>query len=162
MRISFLKIALAVSLIFNLSVLGAAGYFHFTKNAYWVSPFGVKMPKGKFLFEELSLQPDQMKKMRDKAIPCRAEIDRRREEIAARRSHLFSLMRADTPDANAIKATVAEISRIQEEVEGMVTTHILQQKATLDKDQQKKFLDLIENAMSKGRQPGCPPILQNH
>jgi Spy/CpxP family protein refolding chaperone len=162
MRISFLKIVLAVSLIFNLSVLGAAGYFYFTKNAYWVSPFGVKMPKDKFLFEELSLQPDQMKRMREKAIPFRAEIDRKREEIAARRGHLFSLMRADTPDANAIKATVAEISRIQQEVEGMVTTHILQEKATLDKDQQKKFLDLIENAMSKGKQPGCPPILLNH
>lgn len=161
MRISFLKIALAVSLIFNLSVLGAAGYFHYTENGYWVSPFGVKMRKDKFLFEELSLQPGQIKRMREKAIPFRTEIDRKREEIAAKRKHLFDLIRADTPDNLAIKATVAEISRIQEEVEGMVTTHILQEKATLNKDQQMKFLDLIENAMSKGRQPGCPPPVQN-
>lgn len=161
MKISFIKIALAVSLIFNLSVLGAAGYFHYTKNAYWVSPFGVKMRKDKFLFEELSLQPDQIRRMREAAIPFRAELDRKRGEIAARRDHLFRLMRADTPDTNAIRATVAEISRIQEEVEGMVTTHILQEKATLDKDQQKKFLDLIENTMSKGSQPGCPSVMQN-
>jgi Spy/CpxP family protein refolding chaperone len=161
MRISYIKIALAVSLIFNLSVLGAAGYFYYSKNSYWVSPFGVKMPKDRFLFEELSLQPDQMKRMREKAIPFRAEIDRKRREIAARRDHLFTLMRADTPDVKAIDTTVAEISRIQGEVEGMVTTHILQEKATLEKEQQKKFLDLIENAMTKGRQFGCPPIMHN-
>jgi len=27
--------------------------------------------------------------------------------------------------------------------------HILEEKATLDKDQQKKFFDLIENAIAK-------------
>ncbi len=161
MRIGFLKISLAVSLIFNLSVLGAAGYFHFKKNVYWVSPIGVKMPKDKFLFEQLSLRSEQMKRMRDKAIPFRAEIDRRMGEIASKRDHLFSLMRADTPDTKAIKTTVAEISRIRGEVEDMVATHILQEKAMLDKDQQTKFLDLIENAMLKGNQPECPSVMQS-
>lgn len=161
MRISFLKIALAVSLIFNLSVLGAAGYFHYAKNASWLSPFGVTMRKDKFLFEELSLRPDQAKGMREKAIPFRAEIDRKRKEIAARRDHLFSLLRADNPDADAISTTVAEISRMQGAVEKMVTAHILELKASLEKEQQRKFLDLIENTMSKGRQPGCPPLVQN-
>ena len=161
MRISLLKIALVVSLIFNLSVLGTAGYFYYKKDAYWVSPLGVKMRKDKFLFEELSLQPAQIQRMRGKAIPFRAGIERKREEIAARKKHLFDLMRADNPDEHAIKTTLAGISRIQEEIEGMVTTHILQQKATLDKEQQKKFLELIENAMSKGSQPGCPSVMQN-
>ena len=161
MRISLLKIALVVSLMFNLSVLSAAGYFYYKKDAYWVSPLGFKMRKDKFLFEELSLQPAQIQRMREKAIAFRAGIEGKREEIAARKKHLFDLMRADNPDEHAIKATVAGISRIQEEVEGMVTTHILQEKAALDKEQQKKFLDLIENAMSKGNKPGCPSIMQN-
>lgn len=161
MRISFLKIALAVSLIFNLSVLGAAGYFHYTENGSWVSPFGVKMKRDRFLFEELSLRPEQVQRMREKAMPFRAEIDKKRKEIAAKRDHLFSLLRADTPDADAINAAVAGISSMQGEVEKMVTAHILGLKASLDKDQQKRFLDLIENAMAKGRQPGCPPIMQN-
>jgi Spy/CpxP family protein refolding chaperone len=161
MRISFLKIALTVSLIFNITVLVTAGYFYYKKDSYWVSPLGIRMQKGKFLFEGLSLRPEQIKSMREEAIPCRAEIDRKRQVVATNRDHLFSLMRAETPDANAIKTTVAEITRIQGEVESMVTMHILKVKATLDKEQQKKFLDLIENAMLKGRQPGCPSILQN-
>lgn len=161
MRIGYLKIALAVSLIFNISVLAAAGYVYYARTNAWLSPMGARMPKDKFLFEEMGLQPDQIQKMRATAMPFRVKVDGKRQEIAAKRTQLFDLMRADTPDNQAIKATVAEISRIQEEVEGMVTTHILQEKATLGKDQQKKFLDLIENAMSKGSQPGCPSVMQN-
>jgi len=161
MRIGVLKMALAVSLVFNLSVLAATGYVHYTKNNTWLSPLGVRMPKDKFLFEEMGLRPDQMKRMRETAIPFRARIDGKRQEIAAKRTRLFDLMRADNPDSQAIKAAVAEISRIQGEVETMVTAHILQEKATLGKDQQKRFLDLIENAMSKGSQPGCPSVMQN-
>ena len=153
MKICFLKMALTVSLLFNLSVLGAAGYFYYQKNRYWETPFGVKVRKDRFLFEELSLRPDQIKKMREKAIPFRAEIDRKRQEIAAKRNYLIGLLRADAPDARAIKTAVSEISRIQEEVQGMAAAHILQEKAALDKEQQKKFLDLIENAMM---QKGCP------
>ena len=160
MRISFLKIALAVSLIFNLSVLGAAGYFYYTKNAFWVSPFGVKVRKDKFLFEELSLQPDQIKRMRDKAIPFRAQVDRKRHEIAAKRNDLFALMRADTTDVQAIKTVLTEISNIQAEIEGMVAEHILQEKATLDKNQQQKFLDLIQKNMMQDRMV-CLPAGRN-
>ena len=157
MRISLLKTFLVVSLLFNLSVLGAVGYFYYQKTGYWETPFGVKVRKDRFLFEELSLRPDQIKKMREKAIPFRAEIDRKRQEIAAKRNYLIGLLRADAPDARAIKTAVYEISRIQEEVQGMTAAHILQEKAALDKEQQKKFLDLIQNAMMQ-RKPGCPAV----
>ncbi len=151
MRISILKVALAVSLIFNLSVLTTAGYFNYTKNAYWTSPFGVKVRKDKFLFEELSLQPDQIKKMREKAIPFRAQIDMKRDEVAAKRKELFVLMRAENADRSAIKSKLSELSNIQAEIEGMVANHILSEKATLDKDQQQKFLDLIQKSMMQDR-----------
>jgi hypothetical protein len=39
-------------------------------------------------------------------------------------------------------ATVTEINRMQGEVESMVTTHILQEKAILDKEQQKKSFSI--------------------
>ncbi len=37
----------------------------------------------------------------------------------------------------------------------MVVQHILENKAVLDKQQQEKFFDLIENSMKKGIQAGC-------
>jgi Spy/CpxP family protein refolding chaperone len=159
MRISVVKIALAISLVFNLSVLGAAGYFHYSKSNYWVSPLGGTMQKDKFLFEELALSPEQKKKMREGSITCRAEIDGKRRQIEVRRKHLFSLMRAERPDVPAVRAAVAEISGIRQEMEWLAVSRIIGVKASLEKDQQGKFLDLIENSVSKGSKTGCPTIM---
>jgi Spy/CpxP family protein refolding chaperone len=149
MRISFVKIALAVSLIFNLSFLVAAGVFYHQKSAYWVSPFGAKVPRDRFMFEELSLKPDQIKVLRENATLFHGQVDRKRQEIAAKRQDLLRLLRADAPDTASIHAVLRQISGTQEELERMVTAHILQQKAVLDRQQQDKFLDLIQNTVTQ-------------
>ncbi len=161
MKNSTLKFLLIASVILNISFLGAAGYQYYKKSTYWTSPFGYKIPKSHFLFEELSLKPDQMKTMRETATKFRAVVDEKRRSVASKRKELITLMRQDNPDRNAITAIVSEISGMQEEMQRMIAIHMLDMKAGLDKEQQKKFLDLIENAMSEGRQMGCPPTEKN-
>ena len=158
MKNSTLKFILAASLILNISILATAGYVYFKQSDYWVSPFGAKMKKDRFLFEELSLSPDQLKTMKERAIDFRAEIDRRRKEITGKRLLMLNLMRADVPDRRALDTAISDISRLQEDMQRVVAMHILEEKATLDKDQQKKFLDLIENAMTKEGQIRCQLI----
>ena len=157
MKNSTLKFLLLISLILNISFLGAAGYQYYKQSAYWTSPFGYKMKKGHFLFEQLSLRPDQLKSMRESATDFRAVIDEKRQAIASKRKELITLMRQDNPDRTAISAVVSEISGRQEEMQRRIAMHMLDMKAGLDKNQQTQFLDLIENAMSEGRQMGCPP-----
>jgi hypothetical protein len=149
MRNSILRFALAASLILNISVLATVGYMYYKQSDYWITPFGAKMEKDRFLFEELSLRPQQLKSMKERAVNFRAEIDRRRREIAGKQMTMLNLMRADVPDKKAIDAAISDISRMQEEMQRVVATHILEEKGTLDKNQQRKFFDLIENAMSK-------------
>ena len=149
MRNSILKFSLAASLILNISILATAGYMYYKQSDYWVSPFGAKMKKDRFLFEELSLRPEQLKTMKERAMVFRAEIDRRRKEIAEKKMTMLNFMRADVPDRRAIDTAISDISRIQEDMQRVVAMHILEEKATLDKDQQKKFFDLIEDAMAK-------------
>ncbi|MFA6054587.1 MAG: periplasmic heavy metal sensor [Thermodesulfovibrionales bacterium] len=149
MRNSILRFALAASLILNISILATAGYMYYKQSDSWVSPFGAKMKKDRFLFEELSLRPAQLKTMKERAMDFRAEIDRRRKEIAGKRLAMLNLMRADIPNKEAIDTAISDISRMQEEMQRVVAMHILEEKATLDKDRQKKFIDLIENAMTK-------------
>jgi Spy/CpxP family protein refolding chaperone len=161
MRNSTLKFLLIVSLILNISFLGAAGYQYYKKSTYWTSPFGYKMKRGHFLFEELSLRPDQMKTMRETSTKFRAVIDGKRQVVAAKRKELITLMRQDNPDRNAIVAVVSGINGMQEEMQRMIAMHMLDMKAGLDKEQQKKFLDLVDNAMLEGRQLGCPPMGAN-
>ena len=155
-----LKFALIASLVLNFTILATAGDFYYRQSGYWVSHFGMKMPKDRFLFDELSLRPGQRKAMREKAIPFRAEIDRRRQEIVKKRKALFTLMREENPDRKAINAVIAGISGMQEEMQRRIAGHMLEEKALLDKDQQQKFLDLIESRMSQGVHAGCPPVEQ--
>jgi len=160
MSTRFVKIALAVSLAFNLSVLVAAGIFYDQKSEYWVSPFGAKVPRDRFMFESLSLGADQIKVLRENATLFHEQVDRKRQEIGGKRKELIRLLRADAPDTASIHAMLAQISRIQEELEQIVTTHILQQKAVLDRRQQEKFLDLIQNTAMQ-RDPGTGPARCN-
>lgn len=161
MKSSTLKFILLISLILNISFLGAAGYQYYKKSSHWTSPFGYKMEKDHFLFEGLSLRPDQLKSMRETATKFRKVIDEKRQLIASKRKELITLMRQDNPDKNAIAVVVSEISKMQEEMQRMIAIHMLSMKTGLDKEQQEKFLDLIENAMTEGRQMGCPPKEQN-
>src|SRR4030042_4882670 len=158
MQNSPLKFVLAASLIVNIPILATAGYMYYKQSDYWVSPFGVKIKKDRFLFEELSLRPEQLKTMKERAMDFRAEIDRRRKEIAGKRVTMLNLMRVDIPDKKAIDTVISDISGKQEEMQRVVAMHILEEKATLDKDQQKKFLDLIEDAMAKEGRIRCQLI----
>jgi len=161
MKNSTIKFLLLASLILNISFLGAAGYQYYKKSTSWTSPFGYKIQKGHFLFEYLSLPPDKLKTMRETATKFRTVIDEKRRSVATKRKELITLMRQDNPDRNAIAAVVSEISGMQEEMQRMIAMHMLDVKAGLNKEQQNKFLDLIDNAMTEGRQMGCPPMGTN-
>jgi hypothetical protein len=157
MKNSLLKFALAASLILNLTVFATVGYHYYQQSRTWVSPFGKVMEKDKFLFEELSLKPEQLAAMKNKAMPFRAEIDRRRLEIDAKRKELVALMRHQNTDKKAIDITIKEISGKQEEMQRMIAGHMLEIKSSLDDGQQRKFFDLIERNMAGSGQMICPP-----
>ncbi len=161
MKSNILKFVLAASLVLNVTVFATAGYKHHMQSKMWVSPMGGKMvERDRFLFEELSLQPEQLAAMKSKAVPFRAEIDRRRQEIDAKRRELVTLMRDERPDKKAIDTTIKEISSKQEEMQRMIAGHLLDFKAMLDKGQQQKFLDLIESNMARSGQISCQPAPQ--
>ena len=65
-------------------------------------------------------------------------------------------MRADNPDGKAIGATIAHINKEQEQMQKSVVSHMLEFKSMLDKDQQKKFMDMIEGAMGERKEAVCP------
>jgi Spy/CpxP family protein refolding chaperone len=153
----FLKFALIASLVLNVTLLATAGVRAYRQSFSWISPFGQEMKRNQFLFEKLSLDPGQMKSLKEQTTAFRAEIDGRRRTIAAKHKELIVLMRREKPDARAIDAVTSEISGMQEEMQRRITRHMLEVKASLDKDNQQKFLDLIENRMTAGMPAVCPP-----
>ncbi len=156
MKNNVLRHLLWISVLFNLAIVGTVGFRYYQRSTSWISPFGHTMQKDHFLFEELALHSSQAEAMRQRAIPFRATIDRQRAEINQQRTRLVALMRQEPSDMAAIGARVDEISAIQETMQQAIVTHLLEEKALLDKQQRGKFFDLIDNAINQGKPTGCP------
>jgi Spy/CpxP family protein refolding chaperone len=162
MKDNLLKYILLLSLVLNFSFLGAAGYTYYRQNRYPPAPFGYGAPGHgsvgvhPHLFEALSLKPEQRKLFEQKAPLFHGALDKKREEVDRLRRSLFDLMRADSPDSKAIEATIAQINGVQEDMQKLVVTHMLEFRSMLDKDQQKKFFDLIQGAMTRRQAIQCP------
>jgi Spy/CpxP family protein refolding chaperone len=165
MKSNLLKYILVLSLLLNFSLLGTAGYTYYQKNRYRPSSFDYgapgRMPVGctstqPYLFEALSLQPEQRKLFEQKAPLFHQALDKKREEVDRLRRSLFDLMGADHPDSEVIGATIVEINGVQQDMQKLVVAHMLEFKSMLDKDQQKKFFDLVQGAMTKRQEIQCP------
>lgn len=156
MKNSTLRFLLLVSVVLNLTILATVGYRYHQRSTSWTSPFGHRIARDRFLFEALSLKPEQKQAMKERAIRFRAGIDRQRTVITGKKRGLVTLLRQEPPDLPAIRALIAEISAMQEAMQQAVATHMLEEKGLLDQEQRHRFFDLIEEAMNKGSQTGCP------
>jgi Spy/CpxP family protein refolding chaperone len=165
MKNNLMKYILILSLLLNVSLLGTAGYTYYQRNRHPAASFGYGPPGGvpvgctstqPYLFKALSLKPEQRKRFEQKAPLFHKAIYKNREKVDQLRESLFDLMGADHPDSKAIEGKIAEINKVQEDMQKLVVEHMLQFKSMLDKDQQKKFFGLIEGAMAQRRQAICP------
>ncbi|MBI5605555.1 MAG: periplasmic heavy metal sensor [Deltaproteobacteria bacterium] len=165
MKDNLLKYILIVSLLLNFSFLGTAAYTHYKQiRLYRPAPFfGARDLPGppasiapKMFFEELSLKPEQIKLFQQKAALFHNALAKKSQEVGQLRTSLIALIGADHPDNQAIEAAIIHINKIQEDIQKTVVSHMLEFKSMLDKDQQKKFLHLIESAMAQRKEAICP------
>jgi Spy/CpxP family protein refolding chaperone len=115
------------------------------------------MDRDRSLFDELSLKPEQRDAMNNKAMRFRGEIDKCRREIEGKRKELIAFLRVDNADQRAVDAVFKDINGNQERMQKMVVLHMLEIKASLGKNEQKKFFDLIEGTMNKSGSAACMP-----
>ena len=162
MRDKVLKLILVLSLLMNVSFIGGAAYTHYKQVHFAGPPFGGpgSGPPGMvgpgMFFEALSLRPEQVKLFQEKASSFHGALIQKREEVDRLRVSLLRLMHEDHPDSSTIEQTIAWINKVQEDMQRMVVSHMLEFKSMLDKEQQKKFLDLIEKGMGQRKDAVCP------
>jgi Spy/CpxP family protein refolding chaperone len=161
MKNTVMRFVLVLSLLLNVSMLISAGYTYYRQSqrqtplcSSGVRKTGLTGPG--CLFEKLSLRGEQHTTMQQMAVAFHADLDTKRQEIERKRISLVTLMREESPDKKAIDATISEIAALQQAVQRMAATHMLEFKGMLDKDQQAKFFDLIEGTMRQGAGLQCP------
>jgi len=168
MKGNIIKYLLIVSLLMNVSFLGAAVYTRYSHPRYRAMPLiypGGASDKaapfshgsqGNCLFEELSLRPDQIKVFQNKATGFHKALDAKRQQVVRLRGSLVTILREDNPNRETIGRTIAEINGVQRDMQEMVVSHMLEFKSMLNSEQQKKFISLIQSAMKERRESVCP------
>ena len=93
MKDNILRYVLVVSLLLNISLLGAAGYTHYKQSRQRMeAPFGYgcipgqATPSGHYaqgphLFQELSLKPEQTNIFQQKAVLFHTALNKKRQEV---------------------------------------------------------------------------------
>ncbi len=153
MKSNFLRFLLVISLIFNISIISAAGYV-FLRHRHRAKMFGDMPMREQVIFEKLGLRPDQIKALTDKSAAFRTEVDKKREDVIRERRALLALLKSGA-SKESIDGEISKISGVQEDIQRMAAAHILEEKAVLDKDQQDKFFDLLDRSMER-RRHGTP------
>ncbi len=164
MKDNVLKYALAISLLLNFSLLGAAGYTHYRQTRHTPALVGQGVqesgPSGfgaqPHFFEALSLKPEQSKLFQEKAVLFHKALDEKKTQVDRLKRVLLDLMRSGNVDPKAIETIIAEISNAQHTMQEMVVAHMLEFKSMLNAEQHKKFFDLIEGAMAGKKEMQCP------
>jgi len=152
MKSNFLRFLFVISLIFNISIISAAGYV-FWRHRHRANMFGDMPRREQIIFEKIGLRPDQIKAINDKSAAFRVEVDKKREDVIRERRALLALLKSGGPK-ESIDREISRISSAQEDIQRMVAAHILEEKAILDRDQQKKFFDLLDRSMERRRHGG--------
>lgn len=138
-----IKSILLVSLLFNFFIIAAAGYFYYKENWCRTDPDRVGKRHAE-LVKKLDLTPEQKRLIDDEHLRFKKEMDKTRGELVEKRERLFKLIKEEETDRGSIDALIAEISGLQASIEAQVIGHILNEKAALDKDQQEKYMELLE------------------
>lgn len=156
MKSRSLKLILVLSLLFNFSIIAAAGYFFFRDGSCRVEPDRA-VKRQAMLAKKLDLSAEQQKAIAASDASFRESIEGSRKELASKREALFGLIREEKPDRAAIEARVAEISALQGRMEGQVIEHILSEKAVLNQEQHEAYMRLLEKRFKKARSHGERP-----
>lgn len=153
MKSRSLKLVLVLSLLFNFSIIAAAGYFFIKDGSCRVSPDRAGRRQA-MLAHKLDLSPEQQKSLAAFDARFRENIETSRKELAAKREALFILVRADVPDRAAIGSAISEINALQGRIEGNVIEHMLNEKSVLTREQQEKYFRLLEKRFNRARSHG--------
>lgn len=147
----FLKPVLFISLLLNVTILGAAGFFYLRECG---TSLGKAEKRHEAVSEKLKLTPEQKALFKEENEKFRASILAAHGELAEKRRRIFRLIKEAEPDTAAINDSLAEIGKVQGRIEAQAIEHMLKEKAVLDRGQQERYLELLEKRMEKRMKEG--------
>ncbi len=136
-RSTLVRIALALSLLVNLGVLGSVGW------RVWQANHGARLEGFPGLVRHLGLDEAQQRRWHEAEAAFLEQYRAASREIHARRDRLIDAIFAPTPDAQAIESERAAIARLQDAQQKLVIEQLLRERELLDDAQRERLRELL-------------------
>ncbi len=138
MKRNALGVALALSLMVNLGVLGAVGW------RTWQANDAVDAAGFPGLARYLGLDDAQQRRWREAEAGFLEHFRAGAQQIHTRRDQLIDAIFAATPDSQAIESERAAIARLQEAQQKLVIEQLLRERELLDAGQRERLRELLQ------------------
>lgn len=148
MKTKTLKMVLLVSLVFNVTIIAAAGFFYFRDR--WCA--AERPGSHAELTSKLGLTPAQEASMKEQDAHFRGQVRKMRSGILEQRERLLALMKEEAPDKAAIGSALSEINTLQGQIEAAAIEHMLAEKSLLTPEQRGEYLKLLEKRFERGKE----------
>ena len=149
MREKLIIFILIFSLTVNVAALITMGYFWKKDNTVKQGTSRIDGPPQ--LISDLSLDTRQRGKMRSLRQSFQEETSPMRNTLITRRDELVTLLNSETLDRSAIEQKLQEINEVQYQIQEAVIDNLLEEKASLNPRQQKRYGEFICSELCQGR-----------
>lgn len=151
----FLKIVIIVLLLVNISTLA----YLWMGRPHRMPPGGPPPREDAFNYLRRTLNMDeqevrQYEQLRDQHHEAIENIQRNARQL---RERMFDMLNKPDADSLAVKAISDSIAATQQQIELITFNHFKQVRAILHPDQQKKFDEVIQQALRMMAPPQGPP-----
>ena len=140
---------LIFSLTVNVAALITMGYLWGKDNVVKQGSSMVDGPSS--LLSGLALDTRQRGKMRSLRQSFQEETSPMRNTLISKREELVTLLNGETLDRSAIEQKLKEINEIQYQIQEAVIDNLLEEKASLNPRQQKRYGEFICSELCQGR-----------
>jgi protein CpxP len=148
MKTKTLKLILLVSVVFNVTIIAAAGFFYFRDSWCAIQ----KQGRGAGLAQKLDLTKEQEASMKEADARFRKDAREMRAGLLKHREALLGLIREEAPDRASIDSELREMNALQGKIEAAAVEHMLEEKSLLTPEQREKYLRLLEKRFERGKE----------
>jgi len=135
MNPNLLRIALALSVLVNLGVLGAV--------AYRATVSATAPAAGEQLPRHLQLSAEQLQRWHESEAPFLRQLGSGADRIRGHRDRMIHAIFADAPDQALIDAERTAIARLQDEQQKLVIAQLLRERELLQPAQRERLARLL-------------------
>jgi len=144
-----LVMILVLSLAVNTAALAVGGYNWYCSRHLSSTALHPSDKMDHHFYQVLGLTPAQLSKMNPMAAGFHSRLESLHSAMAEKKDQMVNLLSQKNPASRQIEKLREEMAVIQDSIQKLVISHILEVKAILALAQQERFFDLLRKSMAQ-------------